>query len=141
MSDLERAVSAIVRDCLAVQEGEEVLVVANPATIGLGERLRGEAGRAGADAVLALIGERASHGTEPPASVAAAMSAADVVICPTIQSLSHTAARRKRDRAPGCGSRRCRASTEEMLARVMSRRRRGAAPPRRSDRRAADRGR
>ena len=61
MSDLERAVSAIVRDCLAVQEGEEVLVVANPATIGLGERLRGEAGRAGADAVLTLIGERASH--------------------------------------------------------------------------------
>ena len=49
MSDLERAVSAVVRDCLAVREGEQVLVVCNPATIGLGERLRAEAGRAGAE--------------------------------------------------------------------------------------------
>ena len=40
--------------------------------------------------------------------------------CPTVQSLSHTAARRGRDRGRGAGSRRCRASTEEMLARVMS---------------------
>ena len=131
MSDLERAVSAIVRDCLAVQEGEEVLVVANPATIGLGERLRGEAGRAGADAVLALIGERASHGTEPPASVAAAMSAADVVICPTNQSLSHTVARRNATER-GVRIATMPTATEELVARVMSAdveglRRRGAA--------------
>ena len=131
MSDLERAVSAIVRDCLAVQEGEEVLVVANPATIGLGERLRGEAGRAGADAVLALIGERASHGTEPPASVAAAMSAADVVICPTNQSLSHTEARRNATER-GVRIATMPTATEELVARVMSAdveglRRRGAA--------------
>ncbi len=53
MPDLERAVTAVVRDCLGVREGEEVLVVANPATIGLGERFRGEAGRLGADGVLA----------------------------------------------------------------------------------------
>jgi leucyl aminopeptidase (aminopeptidase T) len=129
--DLERAVAAVVRDCLGVREGEEVLVVANPATIGLGERLRGEAGRLGADGVLALITERAESGTEPPRSVAAAMAAADVVICPTVQSLSHTAARRSATEAgvriatmPGV--------TEEMLARVMSAdmeglRRRGAA--------------
>ena len=131
MSDLERAVSAIVRDCLAVQEGEEVLVVANPATIGLGERLRGEAGRAGADAVLTLIGERASHGSEPPASVAAAMSAADVVICPTNQSLSHTEARRNATER-GVRIATMPTATEELVARVMSAdveglRRRGAA--------------
>ena len=53
--DLERAVATVVNDCLGVMAGEEVLVVANPATLGLGERLRGEAGRAGADAVLALM--------------------------------------------------------------------------------------
>ena len=50
MSDLERAVTAVIRDCLGVREGEEVLVVANPGTIGLGERMRAEAGRQGADA-------------------------------------------------------------------------------------------
>jgi len=131
MSDLDRAVAAIVRDCLAVREGEEVLVVANPATIGLGERLRGEAGRAGADSVLALIGERDSHGAEPPASVAAAMSAADVVICPTNQSLSHTRARREATER-GVRIATMPRATEELVARVMSAdvgglRRRGAA--------------
>ena len=38
MSDLERAVSAVINECMGVREGEEVLVVCNPATIGLGER-------------------------------------------------------------------------------------------------------
>jgi leucyl aminopeptidase (aminopeptidase T) len=119
MSDLEQAVHAVVVDCMGVREGEEVLVVCNPATIGLGERLRGEAGRAGADAVTMLMTERGSHAAEPPASVAAAMAAADVVLCPTVQSLSHTAARREASERgvriatlPGV--------TEELLARVMS---------------------
>jgi leucyl aminopeptidase (aminopeptidase T) len=117
--DLQRAMDAVMHDCLAVKEGEEVLVIANPATIGLGERMRGEAGKAGADAVLALIKERPTHGSEPPASVAAAMAAADVALAPTIQSMSHTAARRAANDAgtrvatlPGV--------TEEMLVRVMS---------------------
>jgi leucyl aminopeptidase (aminopeptidase T) len=117
--ELDRAVRAVIHDCLGVSEADEVLVVCNPATIGLGERLRGEAGRAGADAVLALIAERESHSGEPPATVAAGMVAADVVLAPTVQSLSHTTARKAATDArtriatlPGV--------TEEMLARVMS---------------------
>ena len=47
VSDLEQAVRAVVVDCMGVREGDEVLVVCNPATIGLGERLRGEAGAPG----------------------------------------------------------------------------------------------
>ncbi|MCL4286086.1 MAG: aminopeptidase [Thermoleophilia bacterium] len=117
--DLERAVAAVVGDCLGVRTGEEVLVVANPATLGLGERLRGEAGRAGADAVLALMAERGSHAAEPPATVAAAMRAADVVLAPTVQSLSHTAARRAASEA-GARIATLPGVTEEMLARVMS---------------------
>ncbi len=119
MGDLEQAVSAIVRDCLGVREGEEVLVVANPATIGLGERFRGEAGRVGADGILALIAERAESGTEPPDAVAAAMAAADVVLCPTVQSLSHTVARKAATEA-GARIATLPGATEEMLARVMS---------------------
>ena len=107
--DLSRAVAAVVNDCLRVAEGDEVLVVANPATLGLGERLRGEAGRAGADAVLTLMAERATHAGEPPATIAAAMKAADVVLAPTVQSLSHTAARKAASEA-GRGSRPCPAS-------------------------------
>jgi aminopeptidase len=122
MSDAEElstAVRAVVHDCLRVREGEEVLVVANPATLGLGERLRGEAGRAGADAVLALMAERASHAAEPPASVASAMKAADVVLAPTVQSLSHTAARKSASEA-GARIATLPGVTEQMLARVMS---------------------
>ena len=119
MSDLERAVTAIVRDCLGVRQGEEVLVVCNPATIGLGERLRGEAGRAGADGVLCLIAERGSHAAEPPGSIAAAMAAADVVLAPTMQSLSHTMARKAATDA-GVRIATLPGATEEMLARVMS---------------------
>jgi leucyl aminopeptidase (aminopeptidase T) len=119
VSDLDRAVRAVVHECLGVKEGEEALVVCNPATQRVGERLREEAENAGADAVLAVISERPSHGTEPPRSVAEAMAAADVLMAPTVQSLSHTAARK---RATDAGAR-CATLpgvTEEILARVMS---------------------
>jgi leucyl aminopeptidase (aminopeptidase T) len=117
--DLERAMNAVINDCLAVREGEEVLVVANPATIGLGERLRGEAGKVGADAVMALMKERQTHGSEPPDSVAAAMAAADAVLVPTMQSMSHTKARRAANEA-GARVATLPGVTEEILARVMS---------------------
>jgi leucyl aminopeptidase (aminopeptidase T) len=115
---LDRAVETVVRDCLAVAAGEEVLVVCNSVTEELGALMRIVAQGEGAEATMALIAERDSHAAEPPAAVAAAMLAADVVIAPTIQSLSHTAARRVASEAgvrvasmPGV--------TEEMLARVM----------------------
>ncbi len=111
--------AAVVRDCLAVKEGEEVLVVANPATQHVGERLREEAAEVGADAVLTVISERATHAAEPPATVAAAMAAADVLLAPTVQSLSHTAAR-KRASENGARCATLPGVTEDMLARVMS---------------------
>jgi leucyl aminopeptidase (aminopeptidase T) len=119
VADIDRAVEAVVRDCLGVKAGEELLVVCDPGTHALAERLRAEGERLGADAVLALMGERATSGTEPPAAIAAAMAAAGAVLAPTTQSLSHTAARKAATDAgvriatlPGV--------TEEVLARVMS---------------------
>jgi leucyl aminopeptidase (aminopeptidase T) len=119
VSELDKAVRAVVRDCLGVSESEEVLVVANPATQHLGERLREEAADAGGDAVVALISERASHAAEPPGTVAEAMIAADVILAPTMQSLSHTAARKRASEA-GARCATLPGVTEEMLARVMS---------------------
>jgi leucyl aminopeptidase (aminopeptidase T) len=117
--DLEQAVRTVVRECLGVRGGEDVLVVCNAATESLGDRLRDEAEEAGADAVLAMIAERDSHAAEPPRPVAAGMRTCDVVLAPTVQSLSHTSARKVASEAgvrigtlPGV--------TEEMLARVMS---------------------
>jgi leucyl aminopeptidase (aminopeptidase T) len=85
----------------------------------LAERLRSEAEASGADATLALMGERASHAAEPPSPLAAAMAAADVVLAPTVQSLSHTAARKAASEA-GARIATLPGVTEEMLARVMS---------------------
>jgi leucyl aminopeptidase (aminopeptidase T) len=131
VSDLDRAVRAVIHDCLAVRPGEDVVVVCNPATEGLAERLRAEAQAAEGEAVLAMMGERDGHGVEPPDPIAAAMLRADVILAPTVQSLSHTAARWA---APDAGARAATlpGATEEMLARVMTAdmaelRRRGAA--------------
>ena len=117
--ELELAVATVVGDCLGVRPGEEVLVVCNPATRELGDALRDEAERAGGEAVLAVIAERDSHAGEPPATVAEAMARADVLLAPTVQSLSHTAAR-KRATESGTRTATLPGATVEMLSRVMS---------------------
>ncbi len=118
-TELDRAVRTVVRQCMGVSPGEDVLVVCNPVTEEIGALMRIEAQGDGADATLAVMSERDTHAAEPPLALAAAMSAADVVLAPTIQSLSHTAARKAASEAgvrigtlPGV--------TEEMLTRLMS---------------------
>jgi leucyl aminopeptidase (aminopeptidase T) len=118
-AELDRAVKTVVRQCMGIEPGEEVLVVCNPVTEEIGALMRIEAQGEGADATLAVISERDSAAAEPPQPVAAAMAAADVVLAPTIQSLSHTAARKAASEAgvrigtlPGV--------TEEMLGRLMT---------------------
>ena len=118
-AELDRAVKTVVRQCMGISPGEEVLVVCNPVTEEIGALMRIEAQGDGADATLAVISERDSAAAEPPQAVAAAMAAADVVLAPTIQSLSHTAARKAASEAgvrigtlPGV--------TEEMLGRLMT---------------------
>ena len=118
MSDLTRAVAVVIERCLAVQPGENVVIVADPGTGPLGEALRDAAGAAGADAVLALMDERATDGTDPPPPVAAALAAADVYIAPTSRSLSHTPARKRASEAGARGAT-MPGVTAEMLARVM----------------------
>ena len=118
MSALDRAISSVVRDCLGVAEGEGVLVISDPVTEHLGRRLREAAAAAGGDAVLALMDERPTHGTEPPDPIAAALSACDVFIAPTAKSLSHTQARKRASEAGARGAT-MPGVTEDMLARVM----------------------
>ncbi|MFT3865316.1 MAG: aminopeptidase [Solirubrobacterales bacterium] len=118
-ADLDGAVRTVVRQCMGVSAGEEVLVICNPVTEEIGALMRIEAQGDGADATLAVISERETHAAEPPRPVAAAMAAADVVLAPTIQSLSHTAARKA---ASDGGARIATLPgvTEEMLARLMN---------------------
>src|SRR5262245_39069110 len=117
--DLDRAVRAVVDDCLGIRDGEEVLVVCNPVTQRIAERMRDRAEAEGADAVVVVMEERPSHAAEPPATVAGAMLAADAILAPTIQSLSHTAARKAASER-GARAATLPGVTEDMLARVMS---------------------
>jgi leucyl aminopeptidase (aminopeptidase T) len=117
--DLETAVATVVGRCLGIRAGEEVVVVADPASRAIGEAFREAAHGLGAEAVLVFMEERANDGAEPPASVAAALGAADVLIAPTTRSLSHTAARRNAS-ANGARGATLPGVTEDMLARLMS---------------------
>ena len=118
MPDLGPAITTVVRRCLGVRAGEDVLVIVDAATREIGEALRGEAASAGADAVLAVMDEREHDGTEPPPTIAAALAAADVFIAPTSRSLSHTGARKRASEAGARGAT-MPGVTAEMLARVM----------------------
>ena len=118
-AELDRAVKTVVRQCMGISPGEDVLVVCNPVTGEIGALMRIEAQGDGADATLAVISERDSAAAEPPRAVAAAMAAADVVLAATIQSLSHTAARKAAtDAGVRIGS--LPGVTEEMLTRLMT---------------------
>jgi leucyl aminopeptidase (aminopeptidase T) len=119
MTDLAPAVETVVRRCLAVQPGEDVVVVVDRGTRTIGEALREESASAGADAVLIVMDERATDGSEPPRAVAAALAECDVFIAPTSRSLSHTSAR-KRATDHGARGATMPGVTEDMLARVMA---------------------
>src|SRR3954452_18961108 len=119
MDELERAVQGVVGRCLGVRQGEDVVVVVDSGTRAIGEALRAEASRAGAEAVLAVMDAREVDGQEPPAAVAAALAAADVFIAPTSRSLSHTSARKAATERGARGAT-LPGVTADLLARLMT---------------------
>jgi leucyl aminopeptidase (aminopeptidase T) len=118
MTGLARAVRTVVRNCLAVAPGEDVLVVVDEPLQDVGEALRREAQDVQADAVLAVMSARENHGVEPPPPIAAALAACDVFIAPASRSLSHTRAR-KAATDKGARGATMPTVTADMLARLM----------------------
>jgi aminopeptidase len=119
MSDLQRAVETVVGPCLGIKAGEDVVIVVDRTTQGLGEALREAAAALGAEAVTTVMEPRQVDGEEPPAAVAAALAAARVFIAPTRRSLSHTRARKAASEAGARGAT-LPGVTEDMLARLMA---------------------
>jgi leucyl aminopeptidase (aminopeptidase T) len=119
MSDLEQAVETVVGQCLGVQGGEEVVIVADRSTESIGAALHAAVARSGAEPVMTVMEPRAVDGQEPPATVAAALAAATVFIAPTRRSLSHTRARKAASEAGARGAT-LPGVTEDMLARLMA---------------------
>ncbi len=82
----------LVEVCAGVRSGESVLVVTDSEKQAIAAAVAAAAAGAGADVIVATMTTRQQDGAEPPASVAAAMGAADVIFTPVAVSITHTAA-------------------------------------------------
>lgn len=83
----------VLEDCLDVKEKETVLIVTDDNKLAIGESLYDEAKAMKAEAMLMVMKPRKVSGEEPPLAIAEAMKTADVIICPTTSSLTHTNAK------------------------------------------------
>lgn len=92
----------VLTSCMDVKAGENVLVVTDDEKFSIGQALYQAAKELGADAMLVTMSPREVSGQEPPAAIAAAMKAADVVLCPMSTSITHT---RAKIEAAGAGAR------------------------------------
>ena len=99
MDKLMSAAMIAVKDCMAVKEGENVLIITDEPLRKIGYALWEAAKSLGAEAVITEILPRRSNGEEPPQPVAEFMKLMDVVLIPTSKSLSHTESRRNASKA------------------------------------------
>jgi aminopeptidase len=91
--DLTARSLIILKDCLGIKPGEKVLIVTDDAKLTIGAALYEAARQMKAVAALLVTAPGTVDGAEPLPLVAQAMTEADVVICPTSVSLTHTQAR------------------------------------------------
>lgn len=95
MDALHEAALIAVRDCMGVKPGEKALVITDGPTRKIGYALFEVAKKLGAEAFFIEIITRSSNGQEPPAPVAELMKLVDVILIPTLMSMSHTDSRRE----------------------------------------------
>ena len=84
---------SVLSSCMDVKAGESVLVITDDRKLEIGNALYRAAKELGAEALLLTMEPRKVSGEEPPAVVAAAMLAADVILCPMSTSITHTKAK------------------------------------------------
>lgn len=82
------------QNCLGLKAGESLLIVTDEVKKELAESVFLAGKTLGAEPMLAVMTEREKSGQEPPKVISAAMAAAQVVVCVTEHSLTHTQARK-----------------------------------------------
>lgn len=87
-----KGAAILVEQCGTLRAGEKCVVVTDYGSAEIGRILAHVAQERGAEVTLVSMAPRPAHGVAPPAAVAAAMAAADIVFMPTSKSISHTAA-------------------------------------------------
>ena len=99
MNDEERAekmkaaAKMVVKTCMDIRRGENVLVVCDPSTSEIGQALHEAASKISDRTLLIIMPKGRHHGEEPPRPVANLMRQQQVVMAPTKFSLTHTKAR------------------------------------------------
>mgnify|MGYP003587244300 CR=1 FL=1 len=91
--DLSQGSKTVVEKCLKIQKDEKVLIVTDENKLKMGQALFEAAKNAGANPFLMMSRPGKVSGEEPDELIAKAMLDADVVICPTTVSMTHTNAR------------------------------------------------
>lgn len=86
--------SDVLRTCLGIKGNENVLIVTDDAMLEVVAEVEKAAKELSGEVIVARMKPRTRHAEEPPAAIASAMKAADVVLIPTSKSLSHTDARK-----------------------------------------------
>lgn len=94
MVELVVVAKRLLSDAMGLTVGESLLVVSDTTREEIAQALWQAGMGLGAEAMEMTMQPRSRSGEEPPLGVAAAMAAADVVVCPTQFSLTHTRARR-----------------------------------------------
>ena len=90
--NLKISAQTVIKTCMDIRRGENVLIVCDPTTGDIGQALH-EAANERSDRVLLIVMPKARHhGEEPPSPVANLMRQQQVVIAPTRYSLTHTRA-------------------------------------------------
>jgi aminopeptidase len=92
---LARAARTALTQCLVLKSNEKFLVIVNPETRRIGEALYKEGLKITPQTLLMVYPKGTINGEEPPALVSEAMSKSDVIVAPTVMSVTHTAARRR----------------------------------------------
>ncbi|KZN24564.1 aminopeptidase [Haladaptatus sp. R4] len=90
---LDDAAKTAVEQCMALEADESCAIITDDKRWDIGKALYDTASEISDDVTITRYPVGNQHGEEPPAAVAAAMAAADVVLAPTTKSLSHTRAR------------------------------------------------
>lgn len=92
---MEKSAVTVVDICMDLRRGENILIVCDSTTTGIGQALHNAASKRSDRVLLVVMPKGRHHGEEPPAPVVNLMRQQQVVIAPTRYSLTHTRAVRQ----------------------------------------------
>ncbi len=94
LTKLDKASRIAIKDCMGAKPKEKILIITDENKREIGLSLHQNALAMGYESFLLEMKSREINGEEPPKFIAEAMKMADVILCPTTKSLTHTNARR-----------------------------------------------